>query len=92
MTSPAFRTVPGPLEVRAGKSTHVSIYIEGTPHNVAVGVKRKDADAIVKACNNHDLLVGALNDVLHHQVYGTTTSLPLSIERAREVLKQVKKS
>jgi hypothetical protein len=31
-------------------------------------------------------LLEALRDVLHHQVYGTSTSLPLAIERAQAAI------
>ncbi len=57
---------PGIYEARFGPgnggASWAGVYIAGTTHNVAVGVKPEDAAFIVRACNAHDALVSALSE------------------------------
>ena len=49
----------GPLEVREGRSAHAAIDLQGTEHNIAVGVKKEHADYLTHAANTWEELVGA---------------------------------
>ena len=49
----------GPLEVREGRSAHAAIYLQGTKHNVAVGLKKEDADTLAHRANTWEELLHA---------------------------------
>lgn len=55
---------PTPWEARTGKAAHACIYVQGTDHDVAIGMRPDDAAHICRCVNAHDKLVAALEDVL----------------------------
>ena len=54
----------GPWEARTGKAAHACIYVQGTDHDVAIGMRPDDAAHIVRCVNVHDELVAALKECI----------------------------
>ena len=48
---------PGPWETRRGNADHAAVYVAGTNHNVAIGMREADAAYIVHAVNVYPALL-----------------------------------
>ena len=50
----------GDVEVRVGRAGHACLYIQGTNHDVAIGMKPEDAEWVARALNTHIEVLEAL--------------------------------